>query len=177
MKWGKLLPSLGNISLLHGVGLFMQSVTMWLVNEGAVMGFYFLRAVRDSELEVNNKNKNDISEFKVLLQQRSVIRHSQSHWLYNNIDSVTGCVLWLIFVVINIDIAQRDGFHQEFKLAYQPVTSLVKDEEAELLADHTAFCLGGRITPLCMGNDVKHTHWATSTQAVCLWGWVAAAKL
>jgi hypothetical protein len=66
------------------------------------MGFYFLRAVRDSELEVNDKSKNDVNEFKV---------------------------------------------------AYQPVTSLVKDEEAELLADHTAFCLGGRITSLCMDND------------------------
>jgi len=71
------------------------------------MGFYFLRAVRDGELEINNKNKNDVNEFKV---------------------------------------------------AYQPVTSLVKDEEAELLADHTAFCPGGRITSLCMDNDVKHTN-------------------
>jgi len=71
------------------------------------MGFYILRAVRDSELEVNNKNKNDINEFKV---------------------------------------------------AYQPVTSLVKDKEAELLADHTAFCPGGRITSVCMDNDIKHAN-------------------
>ena len=30
-----------------------------------MVGFYFLQAVRGSELEVNNKNKNDINEFKV----------------------------------------------------------------------------------------------------------------
>jgi len=70
------------------------------------MGFYFLQAMRDGELKVNNKNKNDVNEFKV---------------------------------------------------ACQPVTSLVKDDEAELLANHTAFCPGGRITFLFMGNDVKHT--------------------
>jgi hypothetical protein len=32
----------------------------------------------------------------------------------------------------------------------------VKDDEAELLADHTAFCPGGRITSLFMDNDVKY---------------------
>lgn len=56
----------------------------------------------------------------------------------------------------------------------------MKDDEAELLADHTAFCPGGRITSLFMDNDVKYADtcgWATSAQAVCLWGWVAAEKL
>jgi hypothetical protein len=34
----------------------------------------------------------------------------------------------------------------------------VKDDEAELLADHTAFCPDGRITSLYMDNDVKQIH-------------------
>lgn len=34
-----------------------------------MVGFYFLQAVRGSELEVNNKNKNDINELKVAYQR------------------------------------------------------------------------------------------------------------
>jgi hypothetical protein len=46
----------------------------------------------------------------------------------------------------------------EFKVTYHPATSLVNDEEAELLADHTSFCPGGRLTSLCVDKGVKQTN-------------------
>jgi hypothetical protein len=57
---------------------------------------------------------------------------------------------------LEVNNKNKNGVN-EFKETYHPATSLVKNEEAELLADHTAFCPGGRITSLCMDNDVKQT--------------------
>jgi hypothetical protein len=57
---------------------------------------------------------------------------------------------------LEVNIKNRNGVN-EFKVTYHPATSLVKDGKAELLADQTAFCPGGRITSLCMDNDVKQT--------------------